>query len=79
MEVHWLIEKIEKYHIFIRRAYNIIQVEIISIISINAMLQMVFKAVNNTASPYNLVPTLFIFGIYPYIVTYSIFSAFQQQ
>lgn len=32
------------------------------------MRQMAFKAVNDTAGPDGLVPTLFVFGAYPRIV-----------
>lgn len=39
------------------------------------MLQMAFKAVNNTMSPDNLVSTLFDFGTYSSIVTNSLSSA----
>ena len=73
------IEKIEKYHEPIRQAYDIIQVETKGIISKNAILQIALKAVNDTASPNNLVPTLLVFGAYFYIVTDSSLSAFQQQ
>ena len=40
---------------------------------------MAFKAVNNTAGPVSLVPTLFVFGVYPCIVTDSPSSLLQQQ
>ena len=33
---------------------------------------MAFKAINNTASPNRLVPTLLVFGIYPWIVELDI-------
>ena len=76
---HWSIEKVEKYHEPIRRAYDIIQVKTRGIISKNAMLQMAFKAVNDTAGPNGLVPTLLVFGAYSRIVTDSLPSASQQQ
>ncbi len=68
VEAHWLIAKVEKYHTRVRHAYDIIQAEIRRIISKNAILQMVFKAVNNIAGPDGLVPTLLVFGVYPCIV-----------
>ena len=43
------------------------------------MLQMVFKAVYDTAGLNGLVPTLFIFDAYPCIITDSPLLAFQQQ
>ena len=79
IEAHWSIGKIEKYHEPICRAYDIIQVETRGIISKNAMLQMLFKAVNDIAGPNGLVPTLLVFGAYPCIVTDSPPSASQQQ
>ena len=77
VEAHWSIGKVEKYHAPIRRAYDIIQAETRGIISENAMLQMAFKAVNDTAGLDGLVPTLLVFGAYPCIVTDSLPSAFQ--
>ncbi len=79
VKAHWLIEKVEKYHTPVRYAYDIIQAETQGIISINAILQMAFKAVNNTAGPDGLVPTLFIFGAYPCIIMDSLPSPSQQQ
>ncbi len=68
VEAHWSIEKVEKYHAPVRRAYNIIQAEIRGIISKNAILQIVFKAVYDTVGPDGLVPTLLVFDAYPRIV-----------
>ena len=79
VEAHWSIGKVEKYHALIRRAYDIIQAETRGIISKNAMLQIAFKAVNDTAGPDGLVPTLLIFDAYPCIVTDFLPSASQQQ
>ena len=79
MEAHWSIRKVEKYHVPMRHAYDIIQAETRGIISKNAMLQMAFKAVNDTAGPDGLVPTLLVFGAYPRIVMDSPPSPSQQQ
>lgn len=68
VETHWSIGKVEKYHTSMHHVYNIIQAETQSIISKNIMLQMVFKAVNNTTRPNGLVPTLLVFDAYPRIV-----------
>lgn len=40
---------------------------------------MTFKAINNTVGPDSLVPTLFIFDIYLYIITDLLFLFSQQQ
>ncbi len=79
VEAHWLIGKVEKYHAPVRHAYDIIQVGTRGIISRNAMLQMVFKAVNDTTRPNSLVPTLLVFGVYPCIVMDSSYIPLQQQ
>ena len=79
VEAHWSIGKIEKYHTLIRRIYDIIQVEIRGIISKNALLQIVFKAVNNTAGPDGLIPTLLVFSAYSRIVIDLPSSPSQQQ
>ena len=43
------------------------------------MLQMAFKVVNDTIGPDDLVPTLFVFGAYLWIITDSPPSPLQQQ
>ncbi len=68
VKAHLSIGKVEKYHTLVCCVYDIIQVETRGIISKNAMLQMTFKAVNDTAEPNGLVLTLFVFGAYLYIV-----------
>lgn len=65
---HWLIEKIEKYYIPIYQVYNIIQVEKKYIIFKNIILQIAFKAVNDSAGFNNLVLTLLVFHTYSCIV-----------
>lgn len=62
-------EKVEKYHIPICRIYDIIHVETKGIISKNALLQMAFKAINNTIGPDSLILTLLIFGVNSQIIT----------
>lgn len=74
VETHWLIEKVEKYYAPIYHAYDIILAETEDIISKNAVLQIAFKAINDTAALDNLIPTLFIFDAYPRIVIDSPFS-----
>jgi hypothetical protein len=55
---------VERYYRPIRRIYQIISVELPNI-SKEIALQMAFKAINNTAGPNSLVPTLLVFGAYP--------------
>ena len=67
IEAHWSIGKVERYHAPLRRAYEILRTELDSRTSDNAVLQMAVKAVNDTAGPDGLVPTLLVFGAYPRI------------
>ncbi|KAF1935267.1 hypothetical protein EJ02DRAFT_507147 [Clathrospora elynae] len=67
IEAHWSIGKVERYHAPLRRAYKILRTELDSRTSDNAVLQMAVKAVNDTAGPDGLVPTLLVFGAYPRI------------
>ncbi len=63
VEAHWSIGIVERYHAVLRRAFRIIVQEISTT---NEMaLQMSCKAVNDTAGPDGLVPTLLVFGAYP--------------
>jgi len=64
VEAHWTIGKVERYHAPIRRAYEIFSAELPEL-SPDARLQAAFKAVNDTAGPNGLVPTLLVFGAYP--------------
>jgi hypothetical protein len=64
VEAHNSIGMVERYHGPIRRAYQIISVELPDI-SKEIALQMAFKAINDTAGPNGLVPTLLVFGAYP--------------
>ncbi|XP_044721261.1 uncharacterized protein HRG_06258 [Hirsutella rhossiliensis] len=61
------IGKVEKAHGPLRRAYDILQAELGESRSPDALLQMAVKAVNDTAGPDGLVPTLLVFGAYPRI------------
>jgi hypothetical protein len=66
VEAHWSIGKIERYHSCIRLAYKIISEELAGTeIGKEFMLQMAVKAINDTAGPNGLVPTLLVFGAYP--------------
>lgn len=65
-EAHNSVGKIERYHGPLRRAYTIIRAEL-QAISKELSLQMAVKAINDTAGPNGLVPTLLVFGAYPRI------------
>lgn len=64
VEAHNSIGKIERYHVPLRRAYNIISREIPNL-SKEMRLQMAVKAINDTVGPHGLVPTLLVFGCFP--------------
>lgn len=64
VESHHSIGVIERYHAPLRRAYDIIREELPST-NKHLGLQMAVKAVNDTAGPDGLVPTLLVFGTYP--------------
>lgn len=64
VESHWSIGKVERYHAPLRRAYEILRAEL-SLQSSENILQMAIKAVNDTAGPNGLVPTLLVFGAFP--------------
>jgi Reverse transcriptase (RNA-dependent DNA polymerase) len=59
---------VERYHAPLRRAYEVISDELqlpSNMVNKSLMLQMATKAVNDTAGPDGLVPTLLVFGTYP--------------
>lgn len=68
VEAHHSVGLVERYHMPLKRAYEIIAKELKgSILDKNILLQMAVKAVNDTAGPNGLVPTLLVFGAYPRI------------
>ena len=64
VEAHNSVGKVERYHAPLRRAYEIISSELEDA-SEELILQMAVKAVNDSAGPDGLVPTLLVFGAYP--------------
>ena len=64
VEAHHSIGLVERYHAPLRRAYEII-VEELPNAAKHLALQMAVKAVNDTAGPNGIVPTLLVFGTYP--------------
>ena len=65
VEAYWSIGIVERYHAVLRRAYKIIMEDLQGTIKKEIALQMAVKAVNDTAGPDGLVPTLLVFGAYP--------------
>jgi len=72
VEAYNSIGKVERYHAVIRRAYEVIAVEIKRTATTpESILQMAVKAANDTAGPNGLIPTLLVFGAYPRIAKTS--------
>ena len=67
VEAHQSIGIVERYHRPVRRAYQIVSEELPDL-GREAALQMAFKAINDTAGPDGIVPTLLVFGAYPRLV-----------
>lgn len=67
VEAHNSIGLVERYHGPLRRAYTIIKQEIPDLHK-DMALQMSLKAINDTAGPNGLVPTLLVYGAYPRMV-----------
>ena len=65
VEAHNSVGKVERYHAPLRRAYEIIRDEVRDRVNSDSILQMAVKAVNDTAGPNGLIPTLLVFGAYP--------------
>jgi hypothetical protein len=63
-EAYNSIGKVERYHAPLRRAFDILTKELPRT-SREARLQTAVKAVNDTAGPDGLVPTLLVFGAFP--------------
>jgi hypothetical protein len=64
VKAHNSIGKVERYHSLLRQAYKILSSELPSA-NKEAILQMAVKAVNDSAGPDSIVPTLLVFGAYP--------------
>jgi len=74
VEAHNSVGKVERYHAPLRRAYRILKAELNGT-SDEIILQMAVKAVNDSAGPDGLVPTLLVFGAYPRLTDESPASA----
>ncbi|KDN60924.1 putative conserved hypothetical protein, partial [Colletotrichum sublineola] len=67
VEAHWAVGKVERAHAPLRRAYEILYKELGHNTDEEVILQMAIKALNDTAGPHGIVPTLLVFGTYPRI------------
>ncbi|POS82721.1 hypothetical protein EPUL_004120, partial [Erysiphe pulchra] len=68
-EAHHSIGLVERYHTPLRRAYEVISKDLGGTkIDRTSLLQMAVKAVNDTAGPDGLVPTLLVFSAYPRMI-----------
>ena len=67
VKAHNLVGMVKHYHGPLCRIYYIIIAELPDI-SKDMALQMAFKAINNSAGPNSLTPTLLVFRAYPYMV-----------
>ena len=64
---------VKRYYSPLRRIYCIITIELPDI-GKDMALQMAFKVINNSIGPDGLIPTLLVFGAYPYIVKSDVFN-----
>ena len=64
VEAYNLIGIVERYYGPLRRIYHIITSKILGI-NKDMALQIAFKAINDSAGPDGLIPTLLVFGAYP--------------
>jgi len=62
-----LVRIVKCYHGPLYYIYHIIIAELLDI-NKDIALQMAFKAINDSAGPNSLIPTLLVFRAYPYIV-----------
>jgi hypothetical protein len=66
VEAHNSVGIVERYHGPVRRAYQIITVEILDI-NKDIALQIAYKAINDSIGPDGLIPTLLVYSAYPRI------------
>jgi UDP-N-acetylmuramyl pentapeptide phosphotransferase/UDP-N-acetylglucosamine-1-phosphate transferase len=64
IKAHYSIGIVERYYAPLCQAFEIITEELSCVLK-QFVLQMVIKAVNDTAGPDGLVSTLLVFGTYP--------------
>jgi hypothetical protein len=64
VKAHNSIRKVERYYTLLRRVYKIISLELKDA-SEELTLQIAVKAINDSAGPDRLIPTLLVFSAYP--------------
>ena len=75
VEAHNSVGIVERYHSPIRRAYLIITTEILSLEK-DIILQMAFKAINDSAGLNGLILILLVYGALPRMTEYDLLSPF---
>jgi hypothetical protein len=73
VETHHSIEMMKRYHDSLRRIYSIITIEISSI-NLELILQMTFKAINDSIEFDDLIFTLLIFDVYSRMIEINVSS-----
>jgi hypothetical protein len=73
VETHNSIGKVERYYTPLRQAYKIICDELHDT-SVKMSLQIVIKAINDSAGPDGIIPIFLVFGAYPRIIENSALS-----
>ena len=68
VKAYYSISIVERYYAPLRRAYDIITKELLKILQQYA-LQIAVKAINDTAGLDGIVPTLLVYGSYPWVST----------
>ena len=74
VEAYNSIRKIECYHTLLHYTYQILASKLSDTLK-NLILQIVVKAINNSASPDGIVPMLLVFSVYPCMLRDSLSSS----
>jgi hypothetical protein len=75
VKAHNSIGKVERYYSLLQQAYKILSSELLSA-NKEAILQIIIKAVNDSAGSDGIIPTLLIFRAYPCITRDSLLLLF---
>jgi hypothetical protein len=62
---------VERYYTLLHRAYKIISAELLDL-SKDIALQIAFKAINDSARPDGIIPTLLVFGAYLRVIEHDV-------
>ena len=71
VKIYWALGKVKRLYGLLRRAFEILKAEIGHYTDDKTILQMAVKALNDTAGPNGIVPTLLVFRAYPQILQNS--------